>query len=96
MIVNLSGYDFLDNETAVPYDLGKMMLDMIRFGLSDVTNMSVGTKTFWWPEFWKYIEQKVKDGTARPATGANKNFQIPNKQLQKIKNINQDVTRITN
>ena len=65
------GLVFVDHQIALPIDLRRRLIDVLRFGHSCITKMLSDAKTFTWPEMQKDIEQKVKDCTACLATVEN-------------------------
>ena len=79
------GLIFVDDQIAIPYDLRKILLDILHFAHSRITNVTEEAKIFWWPGLRKEIEQKVKDCTAWLAKSKNLNYQIPKNKYGEMK-----------
>ena len=79
----------MDDQIAVPIDLRRRLIDILRFGHSGTTKMLSDAKSFWWPEMRKYIEEKDKDCSAGLARGKNIKYQIPKSNHGRLKKLNE-------
>ena len=82
------GLVFVDDQFVVPIDLGRRLLDILRFGHPGITKMTSEPKIFWWPDLRQDIENKVKDCTAC--------ISITEKILRKARKTNRTRARNTN
>ena len=88
------GLILIDDQIVLPIDLRRRLLDILHFGHSGITKMTIEAKI--WPNKKQDIETKVKDCTACLASGKGLNYQLPKKTLRKIREVVRTRTRITN
>ena len=81
------GLVFMDAQIVVPVVLRRRLLDILHFGHAGMTKMTAEAKIFWWPDINRYIENKVNDCIACPASGKNLKYQIPNIHYGKLKEL---------
>ena len=87
---------FVDDQIVIPIDLRRRLLDILHFGQSGITKMTIEAKIFWWPNKKQDIETKVKDCTASLASGKNLNYQLPKKYYGKLEKLTEPGQEIQN
>ena len=83
---NKWGLTFDDDRKIVPKELRKKLSETLHFGHAGSTKMAAEAKIFWWPNIQKEIED-AKNCVACLASGKNLKYQIPKREIGKLKTL---------
>ena len=79
------GTNFPERQNCCTDRTPEKLLDTLHFGHAGNTKMTAEAKIFWWPDFNKDIEEKVKNCIACLSSDKNLKYQIPKNESGKIK-----------